>query len=344
MKAKTKNLDKKAYRNLVISATLWGLSPFFYKQGLLFVSILIFLGLRFAIGALCIFITERKKFVRLTLKIITIITAFALLDALLVNIVYSFAIQRTTILHASIIQLSVPFLVYFFAAIILREKPHKIVLFGSTIAVIGLAVIVFANSSVSTPSTGLQNIGDIVMFGCVCLSALSIVLGRKVLSKVKKLPSEQLGFMEYAISAVPFFVIIALHGSWHSLVTIPPIAWVWILAAAIISGSLPITFYYRSVKRLPAERLADMSFISPAVSGIVGILFLSEQLTPAFIMGTSLVLVGLMVSHNKIHPVMTAHKVGSDIKALNAVFRFPQRAYQYISVENLFYKNTIDKK
>ncbi|MFO0882372.1 MAG: EamA family transporter [Candidatus Saccharimonadales bacterium] len=56
-------------------------------------------------------------------------------------------------------------------------------------------------------------------------------------------------------------------------------AWVWIIAAAIISGSLPVTFYYRSVKKLPAERLADMSFISPAVAGIVGILFLGERLS-----------------------------------------------------------------
>ena len=330
---KSKNLNKKAYRNLVISAVLWGLSPLFYKQGLLLVSISVFLGLRFAIGAMAILATERKKFIRLTTKVIAIITAFAILDALLVNIVYSFAIQRTTLLHASIIQLSVPFLVYFFAAIILKEKPHKIVLIGSTVAVIGMAIIVIANSASSAPSTNTQNIGDLAMFACVSLSALSIVLGRKVLSGIKKLPSEQLGFMEYAISAVPFFVIILLHGSWQAITSISAMAWVWILAAAIISGSLPVTFYYRSVKKLPAERLADMSFISPAVAGIVGIMFLGEQLSVGFIAGTALVVVGLLISHKKIHPVLAAHKLGSDIKALQSIFKFPHKAYAYIAVE-----------
>lgn len=333
MKTKNKNQSQKAYSSLVTSAVFWGLAPVFYKQGLLLVSITIFLAFRFGIGALYIFATERKKFIKLSVKVFAIVAAFAIFDALIVNLIYSYAIQRTSILHASIIQLAVPFFVYFFAAILLREKPHKVVIFGGLIAVMGLGIIVLANNSSAAAGASAVSFGDMVMLVSACVGAFSIVLGRKVLSSIKKLPSEQLGFMEYAISAVPLFVIIMVTGQWTTIASIQLQSWMWIFAAAIIAGAIPITLYYRAVKKLPAERLADMSFISPAVASFVGILFLGEQLSVGFILGTSLVLLGLLVGHKKIHPVLAAHKLGTGIDTLEKSFRIPQKAYQYITVE-----------
>jgi len=338
---KQKNLDKKAYQSLLLSGVLWGFVPLFYKKSLVAVSILVFLALRFSIGALYIFATERKKFIHIPTKLMLGVIAFALVDMLLINVIYSIGIQKTTILHAAIIQLLNPFLVYLFAAIILKERPHRIVLVGSSIAVVGLLAIVISSVQSSASGAPSAMLGDGILCLGTAIGALTVVISRKMLSqKKRRLPPEQLGFLEYFICAMVVVSIVIATSSWHAVGTISGSVWMWIIAAGIISGGMPITLYYRSAKKLPAERLADISFVLPAVSSLVGIAFLGEKLTIGFVFGTSLVVFGLLIGHKKIHPVLIAHKIGIDTHTVQMVFRQPKRAYAYIAVET---KNTFSR-
>lgn len=330
---KNKQSQLVAYQYLVASGVLWGFVALFYKQGLAALSISLFLVLRFAIGAVSIYFSQRHRFKKLSRKLIGLLAAFALLDAVVINYVYSFAIQRTSLLHASIILLTTPFFVYFFAAILLKERPHKIVLLGSVVAALGLGLIVLFNSQQATNATQTM-LGDTVMLFYALINAFTIVLGRKLLSKKKQLIPEQLAFIEYTVAAVVIGFIVTIFGGWAELATIQLSTWGWIIAAAVIGGAIPVLLYYKSVKRLPAERLADITFISPAVAGAVGVLFLGEDLTTAFAVGTVLVVVGLLIGHDKIHPVVTAHKLGSDLATVTSIFRVPKKAYEYIASES----------
>lgn len=329
---KSKKLDTKAYHSLVTSGALWGLAPLFYKQSLAVVGMVLFLAIRFSLGATMLYASERKKFVKLSLKMLLIVIVFAIFDTLIVNLVYSFGIQRTTILHASMIGLIGPFLVYFLAAVMLKEKPHRIVIIGGLIAVFGLAIVIFSSTQdVSTSSQAL--LGDAVLLVNVLIGAFTIIFARKILSKKKSIPPEQLGFIEYAVSAIPLVILVVASGSWQAVPTIAITTWGWIAAATVISGVIPVIMYYRSAKRLRAERLADITFISPVVASCVGVVFLGEKLSTGFVIGTSLVVVGLLVSHKKIHPILVAHNLGSNVKTLQSIFRTPKQAYQYIAVE-----------
>ncbi len=261
---KSKKLDTKAYNSLVTSGALWGLAPLFYKQSLAVVGMVLFLAIRFSFGALTLYAAEHKKFKKLPLKILAVVTVFAIVDTLIVNLVYSFGIQRTTILHASMIGLISPFLVYFLAAVMLKEKPHRIVIVGGFVAVLGLVVIIFSSAG-DVANTSQSMLGDAVLLVNVCIGAFTIIFARKILSKKKSIPPEQLGFMEYAISAIPLVIIASLSGAWSAVPSIAVSTWGWIAAATIISGVIPIILYYRSAKRLHAERLADITFISPVV-------------------------------------------------------------------------------
>ena len=321
-----------AYQYLVTSGVLWGLVALFYKQGLAALSISLFLVLRFSVGAIGIYVSQRHRFKKLSIRILGLLTAFALIDAVAINYIYSFAIQRTSLLHASIILLATPFFVYFFAALLLKERPHKIVLIGSIVAATGLALIVLfgANQSAGAAQTA---VGDSVMLLYAIVNAFTIVLGRKLLSKKKQLAPEQLAFIEYAVAAMVIGLVLTVLGGWSELATITIPTWGWVVAAGIIGGALPILLYYKSVKRLPAERLADITFISPAVAGVVGVVFLGEALSSIFVIGTTLVVVGLLIGHDKIHPVVTAHKLGTDLATIGSIFKVPKKAYEYISAE-----------
>lgn len=330
---KSNNLNKQAYQSLLISGVLWGFTPLFYKKSLIAVSVLVFLALRFTIAGAFVFATERKKFVRLSPKLFIGVVIFALVDMLLINVIYSVGIQKTTILHAAVISLLNPFLVYLFAAIILKERPHKVVLVGSSIAVVGLLIIVLSSAKAtgSVPSTIA---GDIILSLGAMIGAFTVVISRKILSQKKRVPPEQLGFMEYAICAIPVIAIVIATSGWQVIGTISGAVWLWIIAASIISGAFPIVMYYRSAKKLRAERLADISFVIPAISSLVGIIYMGEQLTLGYIAGASLVIFGLLIGHKKLHPILVAHKIGMDASAVQQLFRQPKKAYAYIAVES----------
>lgn len=330
---KKKSSQLVAYHYLVASGVLWGLVALFYKQGLAALSVSVFLALRFAIGAVGLYASQHHRFKKLPKKLLVLLAGFAILDAVALNYLYSFAIERTSLLHASIIMLTSPFFIYLFAALMLKERPHKVVIIGSLVAAAGLALIVVFNTQ-QAPNATQTLIGDSIMLGYSLLNAFTIVLGRKLLSKKRQLIPEQLAFIEYAVATVVIGVIVTVFSGWSEVITISVQTWGWIVAAAIVGGALPILLYYKSVKKLPAERLADITFISPAVAGLVGIIFLGEQISTAFVGGTLLVVLGLLIGHQKIHPIVTAHKIGSDVKAIEAMFRMPKKAYEYIAIES----------
>lgn len=327
--AKSKKLDKTAYNSLLTAAVMWGFVPLFYKQSLLALSIAVFLLLRFSIGATYLFATNKKHFVRLTWKVGVAVALLCLLDNLLANVAYSYGIQRTTVLHASMIMLSLPFFVYFFAAILLREKVHTSVVVGGIISATGLLFIVLSGGQSSGGFTATSALGDLAILIQVIATALGVVFARKLLTK-NKISSEQLAFMGYAFAAVILCAFVLFSGNLQTIGSIGAETWVWVIGAGILVGAVPVRLYYSAARRLPASRLADSSYISPVVAAAVGILFLNEVLTASYIIGSSIVILGLFIGHRKIHPVLIAHRLQASTTQLQKVYRVPQKAYQYI--------------
>jgi drug/metabolite transporter (DMT)-like permease len=317
---------------LFMSGVLWGFSALFYKKSLAVVSITAFLAVRFVLGASFIFATERKKFIRLSMRVFGLIALFTIVDTIMINFLYSAGIQKTTAIHAAVIHLSTPFIVYFLAALFLSEKPHRRVVVGAIIAAIGMLGIIVGSSSYNS-NAGASAVGDIILLLEAFVAASAIVMGRKLLTKYKKIPGEQLGFIEYSLAAVPFIIIALFSGTFSELFVLNYTSWLWIIGASILCGAIPLTLYNRSIRKLPAPRLADVSFISPTTSAMVGVILLGEQISASFVIGTIFVVVGLLISHNKIHPVYIAHHLRIDVVTMKSIFRVPKRAYELIRVE-----------
>ncbi len=337
MKRKVQSYSHHAYTMLFMSGVLWGFSALFYKKSLAIVSISVFLAARFILGAGYIFATERKKFVRLSTRVLGLIALFTIVDTVMINFLYSAGIQRTTAIHAAVIHLSTPFLVYFLAAIFLSEKPHKRVIAGAMIAAMGMLGIILGSSS-ATNDTGASSTGDFILLFEAFVTASAMVIGRKLLTKYKKIPGEQLGFIEYSLAAIPFVILAFLSGNLNELGVLNLSSWLWIIGASILCGAIPLTLYNRSIRKLPAPRLADVSFISPTTGALVGVFLLGEQISVPFVMGASLVIIGLLISHNKIHPVYIAHHLRADASTIQSIFRVPRRAYEYIRIESKRYR------
>ena len=261
-----------------------------------------------------------------------LIALFTIVDTIMINFLYSAGIQKTTAIHAAVIHLSTPFIVYFLAALFLSEKPHRRVVVGAIIAAIGMLGIIVGSSTYNSGS-GASAAGDVILLIEAFVTASAMVLGRKLLTKYKKIPGEQLGFIEYSLSAIPFLILAFMSGGFQELTTLSLSSWSWIIGASILCGAIPFTLYNRSIRKLPAPRLADVSFISPTTGALVGVFILGEQISLPFIIGALLVVIGLLISHNKIHPVYIAHHLRAEMATLQSIFRAPKRAYEYMRIE-----------
>lgn len=325
--SKNKKLNVKSYNLLIFSCILWGFSPIFYRHSLAFVGIFLFLFFRYLFGAIFILALDRKNFVKISSGLIISIALLALVDNILANTFYSIAMQKTSVLHASIISLSVPFFVYFFASIILHEKVHKKVVIGGLISAAGLVITMLP--SFMAGAKGGDLVGDLAMLAQAICCAFGIVIARKLLHK-NKIPSGQFSYLEYLAASFGLFFLTLFTGGFEQLSAISISSWAWIVATAIVVGGLPIRMYFKAAKKLPAERLADGSFVIPLVVAIVGVVYYKEAFTVYALTGLSLVIIGLLVGHNKIHPVLVAHHLNLNNLQLQKIYRVPKRAYEYI--------------
>lgn len=329
--SKTKKLNLKSYNLLIFSCILWGFSPIFYRHSLAFVGIFLFLFFRYLFGAIFIVILDRKNFIKVSTSLVISIALLALVDNILANTFYSIALQKTSVLHASIIALSVPFFVYFFASVLLHEKVHRMVVIGGVISASGL-LITMIPSFISTSSGG-NFVGDLAMLMQAICCAFGIVIARKLLHK-NKVPSGQFSFLEYLAASIGLFFLVLFTGGLNQMPAISLNSWVWIIATSIVVGGLPIRMYFKAAKKLPAERLADGSFVIPLVVATVGVIYYKEAFTLYTLAGLVLVVAGLLVGHNKIHPVLAAHRHNLSNIQLQKIYRVPKKAYEYITINS----------
>lgn len=320
---------KTSYMLIVYAATLWGLCPIVYKYSLTIMGILIFLTGKYIFGAISIYAVTRKKFKKLSIKLYIPILLISIINAILLNVIYLNAVQNTSILHVAVISLLTPFAVYFYANSLLKETVHKNVIIGAVLSVIGLLIIIFFSNNAASKA-GL--FGDLLILVYVAINALMIVACRRLLSaKRYRIPPEQLAFNEYFIAGFILLVML-IASSLNSGMPEITFQMIWITAVAgIIFGALPNVLYYRAAKLMPAERLADTNFIGPLVAILSGVLIMGDDISTSVIIGSSILFVGLMISNNKIHPILIAHHLYMDEQLLIKAFRQPQKAYVYIT-------------
>lgn len=330
---KTKHPKQNAYYMLLAAAVMWGLSPIFYKKSLIFFSIVIFLSLRFLVGAISVFATSHKKFITIQRKVWIPLLIYVIVDGILLNYIYAQGLSHTSVLHVAIISISTPFFIYFFAAIILKEKVRQPVIIGGSISAAGLLIVLTTNSNQSG-HTSL--VGDLLILLNSALSALVIVYVRKMLHKnTNKLPAEQLTFIVYAVSS-SILIVILVAGYLHNNIPIhfDMSGILWVLVSGIFCGALPLSLYYKAVKILPAQRLADLNYITPVIGVMSAVVFLGEQLNVRFVVGSVVLFVGLLISNNKLHPMIYTHYLlGLERETIEKMVRVERYAYQTVTEE-----------
>jgi drug/metabolite transporter (DMT)-like permease len=200
-----------------------------------------------------------------------------------------------------------------FAAIGLHLRLHEERLtprqgLGMGLAFAGIAIMFLAPGTEqhSTVDTSRQLLGDLLgLCGGISWGVTTVVIRT---SRLSDAPAAQTLFCQLVGACVLLLPLALLTG--QSVFRPTPLAWASLGFQAIIASFAANLMWFWLLRKYFAAQLGVLSYMSPLFGVGFGALLLNEELTPAFIVGAVLVLVGIMVVNSRSLAPATSHLVG----------------------------------
>lgn len=205
------------------------------------------------------------------------------------------SLEYTSVLLSTIFGTSSPLWVALLEWFILREKLSRPVLIGLGVALVGGVMIGFAGS-LNADSLTLTSRGDFIGGFLALIGAVAVgihyVIGRSVRQSLPALPYI---WTVNTAAALILSLVVLIEG--HTITDYAPIGYLWVLGVALIPqlighSSLNYAFGY-----LPATLVSMVTLTEPIGSAILAFFLFSEIPLPLQIIGSAVVLMGIMLAN-----------------------------------------------
>ncbi len=201
-----------------------------------------------------------------------------------------YAIKNMPLSISTVIQYTYPIFIGIFAGIFIKEKITTNILLALIFGWLGILIILNPNQ-ISTSVLEIKGLAIIIAFiGSICTSLAYIV--------VKKLSQKENIFViiKYfpLISVISLFPIVCLN--W---ITPKFEDFIWILGIGIFT-QLGQTFLTLGLKVLKASQAASINYLQVLFGTVWGIYIFEETIKINFVIGSTFVLLGTIISSSKI--------------------------------------------
>lgn len=89
-------------------------------------------------------------------------------------------------------------------------------------------------------------------------------------------------------------LIVSARGDWSTIGSVSTRSWIFLTLSGIATAASWLC-YFRALQLAPASRVAPIDKLSVVIAVALGILILGEPMSPKFLLGASLVVVGVLV-------------------------------------------------
>ena len=128
-------------------------------------------------------------------------------------------------------------------------------------------------------------IGILFGFGAAVLYASVILLNKFI----KGVAGIQRTFLQFVAAVVILLPYVLCTGGFH-LTTMDGIGWVNLLMVGIVHTGITYCLYFSSLKEIPGQEAAILSYIDPLIAVAVSVFLLGEQMTAQQLIGGGLIL------------------------------------------------------
>ncbi len=270
-------------------------TPIFAKLTVAEISPLSLGFLRFGFAAILFFITlklrkldlkfERKDYPRLIL--------LALLCIPLNQFFFLSGIKLSYASHSGIIYSLNPVYAYVIAVFFRYEKFQYSKLLSILLTVVGIFFIFYEGfTSTSVNNEVLK--GDILLLFAVFTFSMYLTLGRNIIGKYGALKVSTFVFLLGSVFYIPLFIYDLPN---FTLVNLTYKGIIGFIYLSVVVAYLAYFVWYYALKNIAVSRLTTLSNISPLLTVLFSIIFLSEHISVFFIIGSIITLLGVFIMH-----------------------------------------------
>ena len=280
-----------------LSCVLWGLGTVLMKDVIGDtpdkITIFVFNGIRFPIGAILLFSTEKLigESIQIRRKDLLFLAGFSFIGFISI-LCFLYGLQITSASNAGVITATVPLFILVVSFISGIEKPTFTMISGIIVGFIGALILGWRGDTYSV------NTGDMLILAACVLSGVYAVKAKRILNEYTPMVTAGWIFLFTFFYQLPFFIMKLPTQSWA---TVP--AETWIMFAISIVGPLYIAnaFYYYSLKTIGATRVGVFSYLTPVFTLFFAYLLRHEAITFQMIAGLIVIIGGIIITRKRVY-------------------------------------------
>lgn len=280
---------------LIVTNIIWGAAPPIFKWALADIHPMTLAFLRFILPAIVMYpFVKGNLYIHKKDRLKMLAIGFF---GVTVNILFFFqGLLIAPSINAALIASSAPIFIVLYSLLFLKEKPKKKLVVGSLIGLFGVILVLSAPLIIDGKLSALGNLFYLLaMLGGV----IAVLLVRQI---AKRNSAQAITFWSFAIGGagfIPFFIQeIQVHGFLQNLTSQGIIG----LLFGIFLSSLAAYFLQTwALKYLTAADVSVFTYIDPVVTILVAIPLLGEYPDATFIIGSVLVIFGILLAEGRLH-------------------------------------------
>lgn len=199
------------------------------------------------------------------------------------------AYKYTTVSIATLSYYFAPVIVTAVCPILFRENLTKKQGLCFVLSTFGL-VLITGIGAVGNPLGILFGLGAAVLYA-------SVILLNKFIQNVAGIHRTYLQFLSAILVLTPY---VALSGGFHLSGMMTSVGWVNLLIVGFLHTGITYCMYFSSLKELPGQKAAILSYIDPLVAVLISVTVLAEPMTLPQLLGGALILGGTL--WNELNP------------------------------------------
>ena len=192
------------------------------------------------------------------------------------------AYRYTTVSNATLSYYFAPVIVTVASPLLFRERMTKLQLLCFIMSTLGLALIVGVHD---LAASGTHMIGILFGLGAACLYATVILLNKRI-KTVSGLERTLVQFIAAILVLTPY--VLATTGV--NLGALNPAGAICLLVLGLVHTGMAYCMYFSSLRDLPGQEAAILSYIDPLVAVLISVLVLGEAMTLTQAVGGALIL------------------------------------------------------
>ncbi len=284
-----------AYLSLFIAATIWGITIPAMKYALEYVPVFVLAFIRFAGASLILYPFVRKNLAIKPQHFLLIIAAG--LTGISFHIAFFFyGLTYTSASNAGVLFASAPLFTLLFAALFLREKISKRMIFGALVGFIGIIVVTIPHAH---GTVTFAPIGDILILASTFSLVLYQIFSKKLFAhytaSVVTFYSFLIGSITFAPMALQYFVQKPTF-----FTELPTNSLLAIGFGIVFSSFIAYSLWQKGLTKVSASRVGFFLYLDPIIATVTAVILLNETITPLFVIGSFLIFGGILIAHSHI--------------------------------------------